>query len=142
MSKIVIINGPNLNFLGKREISKYGVTTFQELVNELEEYTEKTNDLVFFQSNYEGEICEYIQKMINAKIIGVIINPGAYTHTSVALRDSLLLLSVPVVEVHISDINERESFRKTNLIKNICKKSFIGHGVDGYKMGVDYLNER
>ena len=85
MSKIVIINGPNLNFLGKREISKYGVTTFQELVNELEEYTEKTNDLVFFQSNYEGEICEYIQKMINEKIIGVIINPGAYTHTSVCL---------------------------------------------------------
>ena len=142
MRKIVIINGPNLNFLGKREISKYGTTTYQELVSELEEHAKKTNDLFFFQSNHEGEICDYIQKIINEKIDGVIVNPGAYTHTSVSLRDSLLLLSVPIIEVHISDIKERESFRKTNLINDICEKSFIGHGVNGYKMGIDYLNEK
>ena len=90
----------------------------------------------------KGEICDYIQKIINEKIDGVIVNPGAYTHTSVSLRDSLLLLSVPIIEVHISDIKERESFRKTNLINDICEKSFIGHGVNGYKMGIDYLNEK
>ena len=77
MRKIVIINGPNLNFLGEREISKYGTTTYQELVSELEEHAKKTNDLVFFQSNHEGEICDYIQKIINEKIDGVIVNPGA-----------------------------------------------------------------
>ena len=142
MRKIVIINGPNLNFLGKREISKYGTTTYQELVSELEVHAKKTNDLVFFQSNHEGEICDYIQEIINEKIDGVIVNPGAYTHTSVSLRDSLLLLSVPIIEVHISDIKERESFRKTNLIYDICEKSFTGHGVNGYKMGIDYLNEK
>ena len=121
MRKIVIINGPNLNFLGKREISKYGITTYQELVSELEEHAKKTNDLVFFQSNHEGEICDYIQEIINENIDGVIVNPGAYTHTSVSLRDSLLLLSAPIIEVHISDIKERESFRKTNLINDICE---------------------
>ena len=83
-----------------------------------------------------------IHPIINEKIDGVIVNPGAYTHTSVSLRDSLLLLSVPIIEVHISDIKERESFRKTNLINDICEKSFIGHGVNGYKMGIDYLNEK
>ena len=131
-----------MNLLGSREIEIYGKESLQEIADWLDKQIEYKTKTTWFQSNHEGEICDYIQKIINEKIDGVIVNPGAYTHTSVSLRDSLLLLSVPIIEVHISDIKERESFRKTNLINDICEKSFIGHGVNGYKMGIDYLNEK
>ncbi len=143
MGKIVIINGPNLNFLGQREIDKYGTTTYKELISELENYTNNQDKLIFYQSNHEGDICEFIQNIFNNEAIdGLIINPGGYTHTSVAIRDSLLLLNLPIVEVHMTDIRKRENFRKTNLIHDVCEESFVGLGIDSYKKGIDYINEK
>ena len=128
IKEIYIINGPNLNFLGIREITEYGLKI-------------KTD---FFQSNIEGEIVDYIQNLINNENSSVVINPGAYTHTSIAIRDALQTYSQnnDIVEVHISDINQREQFRKINLISDICRKSIIGRGVQGYVEALEYINEQ
>ena len=142
---IYIINGPNLNFLGIREITEYGSTSYDELKNLINSEAKKLKiKTVFFQSNIEGEIVDYIQNLINNENSSVVINPGAYTHTSIAIRDALQTYAQNngLVEVHISDINQREHFRKTNLISDICNKSIIGRGVQGYIEALEYINEQ
>jgi len=142
---IYIINGPNLNFLGIREITQYGSTSYDELKNLINSEAKKLKiKTVFFQSNIEGEIVDYIQNLINNDNSSVVINPGAYTHTSIAIRDALQTYSQnnDIVEVHISDINQREQFRKTNLISAISNKSIIGKGVQGYIEALEYINEQ
>ncbi len=142
---IYIINGPNLNFLGIREITQYGSTSYDELKNLINSEAKKLKiKTVFFQSNIEGEIVDYIQNLINNENSSVVINPGAYTHTSIAIRDALQTYSQnnDIVEVHISDINQREKFRKTNLISDISNKSIIGKGVQGYIEALEYINEQ
>ena len=142
---IYIINGPNLNFSGIREITQYGSTSYDELKNLINSEAKKLKiKTVFFQSNIEGEIVDYIQNLINNENSSVVINPGAYTHTSIAIRDALQTYSQnnEIVEVHISDINQREQFRKTNLISDISNKSIIGKGVQGYIEALEYINEQ
>ncbi|MFL2702549.1 MAG: type II 3-dehydroquinate dehydratase [Candidatus Actinomarina sp.] len=139
------MNGPNLNFLGIREITQYGSTSYDELKNLINSEAKKLKiKTVFFQSNIEGEIVDYIQNLINNENSSVVINPGAYTHTSIAIRDALQTYSQnnDIVEVHISDINQREQFRKTNLISDISNKSIIGKGVQGYIEALEYINEQ
>ena len=145
IKEIYIINGPNLNFLGIREITEYGSTSYDELKNLINSEAKKLKiKTVFFQSNIEGEIVDYIQNLINNENSSVVINPGAYTHTSIAIRDALQTYSQnnEIVEVHISDINQREQFRKTNLISDISNKSIIGKGVQGYIEALEYINEQ
>ena len=142
---VYIINGPNLNFLGIREFTQYGSTSYDELKNLINSEAKKLKiKTVFFQSNIEGEIVDYIQNLINNENSSVVINPGAYTHTSIAIRDALQTYSQSndIVEVHISDINQREQFRKTNLISDISNKSIIGKGVKGYIEALEYINEQ
>ena len=143
MSKVIIINGPNLNFLGIREIEKYGSLSYDDLKNKISEHTEGKNKIEFFQSNYEGEIVTYIQEIRkDTEVKGVVINPGGLTHSSVSLRDALSILEVPIIEVHITDIAKRESYRRINLISDLCTKSIVGKGIEGYIEGVDFLNEK
>ena len=143
MSKVIIINGPNLNFLGIREIEKYGSLTYEDLKNKIIEHTEGKNKIEFFQSNSEGEIVTYIQEIRkDTEVKGVVINPGGLTHSSVSLRDALSILEVPIIEVHITDIAKRESYRRINLISDLCTKSIVGKGIEGYIEGVDFLNEK
>jgi len=143
MSKVVIINGPNLNFLGIREIEKYGSLTYEDLKNKISQHTEGVNKIEFFQSNFEGEIVTYIQELRkDSEVKGIVINPGGLTHSSVSLRDALSILEIPIVEVHITDIGKRESYRRINLISDLCIKSVFGKGIEGYIEGVDYLNEK
>ena len=143
MSKVIIINGPNLNFLGIREIEKYGSLSYEDLKNKISEHTEGKNKIEFFQSNYEGDIVTYIQEIRkDTEVKGVVINPGGLTHSSVSLRDALSILEVPIIEVHITDIAKRESYRRINLISDLCTKSIVGKGIEGYIEGVDFLNEK
>ena len=142
MNKVIIINGPNLNFLGIREIEKYGSLTYEDLKNKISEHTKGKNKIEFFQSNSEGEVVTYIQELRKDKeVMGIVINPGGLTHSSISLRDALSILEVPIVEVHITDIGKRESYRRINLISDLCKKSILGKGIDGYIEGIDFLNE-
>ena len=145
IKSIYFINGPNLNFLGVREITQYGSTSYDELKNLVNSEAKKLKiKTVFFQSNIEGKIVNYIQNLINDKNSWIVINPGAYTHTSIAIRDALQIYAQnnKIVEVHISDINQREQFRKTNLISDICNKSIVGRGVQGYIEALEYINEQ
>tara|TARA_Y100000588_G_scaffold314039_1_gene341467 strand:- start:71 stop:505 length:435 start_codon:yes stop_codon:yes gene_type:complete len=142
MNKVIIINGPNLNFLGIREIEKYGSLTYEDLKNKIIQHTEGSSKVEFFQSNSEGEIISYLQELSkDTAVKGLIINPGGLTHSSISLRDALSILKVPIVEVHITDIGKRESYRRINLISDLCKKSILGKGIDGYIEGIDFLNE-
>ena len=143
MSKVIIINGPNLNFLGIREIEKYGSLTYEDLKNKISEHTKCKNKIEFFQSNSEGEVVTYIQELRKDKeVMGIVINPGGLTHSSISLRDALSILEVPIVEVHITDIGKRESYRRVNLVSDLCIKSIVGKGIEGYIEGVDFLNEK
>ena len=143
MSKVIIINGPNLNFLGIREIEKYGSLTYEDLKNKISEHTKGKNKIEFFQSNSEGEVVTYIQELRKDKeVMGIVINPGGLTHSSISLRDVLSILEVPIVEVHITDIGKRESYRRVNLVSDLCIKSIVGKGIEGYIEGVDFLNEK
>lgn len=144
MNKVEIVNGPNLNFLGIREIEKYGTANYKDLVNTLEEKASELNlELNFFQSNIEGEIVDALQNSFQTSE-WIVINPGAYTHTSIAIRDCLAYLStkLKIIEVHLTDINNRENFRKINLISEFCEKSIIGKGIDGYIEALEYINEQ
>jgi 3-dehydroquinate dehydratase-2 len=132
--KILIINGPNLNLLGQRETEIYGNSSFEEYFEELNNVSEA--DLEYFQSNHEGEI---IDKLQSASQSGVIINAGGYTHSSVAIRDCIAAIDIPVVEVHISNIAGRESFRHESLISPVCEGCIFGFGLTGYQMAVDYF---
>ena len=143
MSKVIIINGPNLNFLGIREIEKYGSLTYEDLKNKISEHTKGKNKIEFFQSNSEGEVVTYIQELRKDKeVMGIVINPGGLTHSSISLRDALSILEVPIVEVHITDIGKTESYRRVNLVSDLCVKSIVGKGIEGYIEGVDFLNEK
>ena len=145
IKEIYFINGPNLNFLGIRDITQYGTTNYDELKNLVNSEAKSLKiKTVFFQSNIEGEIVDYIQELINNQNSWIVINPGAYTHTSIAIRDALQTYSQnnKIEEVHISEINQREHFRKTNLISDICNTSIIGKGVQGYVEAMEYINEQ
>jgi 3-dehydroquinate dehydratase-2 len=155
--KIVIINGPNLNLLGRREVSIYGTKSMEQVLVDIQRaYPE-----VYFeyrQSNHEGDLIDWIQEMGVAHCLedardasyrlevkggeavkGVILNAGGYTHTSVALRDAVACAEVPVVEVHISDITKREEFRRISLLTDVCAHTIMGHGIDGYQEAVEWI---
>lgn len=138
--KILVINGPNLNFLGIREKGIYGTMTYEDLVKLLEEKGKETgNEITVFQSNHEGAIIDRIQEAYFDKTEGIIINPGAFTHYSYAIRDALASVELPKVEIHISDITKREEFRKISVIKEVCQKQIYGKGIPGYLEAVEYL---
>jgi len=144
IKKIFIANGPNLNFLGIRELEKYGSTTYSELIQTIERKASSLNlEVEFFQSNNEGEVVDYIQMLSQFNDVWLIFNPGAFTHTSVSIRDAISIFSQNnnIVEVHISDINNREDFRKRNLIKEFSKYSIIGEGINGYLKALEYIDE-
>ena len=137
--KILVINGPNINMLGIREVNIYGSESYDKLLKLLEEVAAKENiEIEKFQSNHEGEIVDTIQKAYQ-KIDGIVINPAAYTHTSVAILDALKAVSIPTVEVHISKVSEREDFRQVNFIRDYAIKSFEGYGIEGYKKAIIFL---
>ncbi|MBE6680113.1 MAG: type II 3-dehydroquinate dehydratase [Ruminococcaceae bacterium] len=137
--KILVINGPNINMLGIREPDIYGKNTYDDLVEMIAEHCDKKDiEVDFFQSNHEGEIVDEIQSAYGV-FDGIVINPAAYTHTSVAILDALKAVAIPTVEVHISDINEREEFRKFSYVSLVAKKTIAGKGFDGYLEAVDYF---
>ena len=137
--KILVINGPNLNMLGIREPQIYGSKTYTDLVNMIAAHCESENiDVEFYQSNHEGDLVDKIQQAYG-KIDGIVINPGAYTHTSIALLDAVKSVGIPTVEVHISDPDEREEFRKVSYIRLACIATVKGKGFDGYLEAVDLL---
>lgn len=138
--KILVINGPNLNFLGIREPNLYGRQDYPYLVKMMEEEGAKRNcEIECFQSNHEGAIIDRIQEAYFDHTEGIIINPGAYTHYSYAIRDALASIEVPKVEIHITDINNREEFRKISVTAPVCDKQICGEGLPGYVMAMDYL---
>ena len=137
--KILVINGVNLNMLGTREPNLYGKTNYKSLVKHVKEYAKQKGVKVeLYQSNYEGDICTKIQKALD-RFDGIIINAGAYTHTSVAILDALKSVNIPTVEVHITDINEREEFRKISYISMFAEKVIVGKGIKGYDLAIDYF---
>ena len=139
---ILVIHGPNLNMLGKREPEVYGKATLDDINLSLKETGIRLGVRVeAFQSNHEGAIVDKIQEIMNSHQ-GLIINPGAYTHTSVAIRDALLLLSIPVVEVHLSNIYKREAFRHHSMIAGVATGQISGLGSDGYILALEYLARR
>jgi 3-dehydroquinate dehydratase-2 len=142
MKKIAILNGPNLDRLGKREPEIYGRATLADLEKALRTEFEATAELEFFQSNHEGALIDKIAALADAKFHGVVINGGAFTHTSVALRDALLGAHLPTVEVHISNIYQREDFRHTSLTAPACLAVITGLGLEGYHAAVRFLLKR
>jgi 3-dehydroquinate dehydratase-2 len=137
--KILVINGPNLNMLGIREPDLYGHETYADLLEKIRRHAEKSGTEVnFFQSNHEGDLVDAIQGAYGVQD-GIILNPGAYTHTSVALLDALKAVGIRTVEVHITDVDEREPFRKISYVRAACEKTIIGHGTDGYLEAMDAL---
>lgn len=144
--KILFLNGPNLNMLGTREPDKYGTNTLNDIENYVKEEAKKLSaEITFFQSNIEGELVSKIQET-NNNFDGIVINPAAYTHTSIAIRDALLAVNVPAVEIHLSNIHTREDFRKISYTAPACIGQISGFGAHSYKLGliaiVDYLNAR
>ena len=139
MEKIIILNGPNLNLLGEREKNQYGSFTLEDIEKKCEEYALKNNlKLTFFQSNIEGEIVEKIQNSRNDHQ-GIIINAGGYTHTSVAIHDALKIIKIPIIELHISNIYNREEFRHKSLISKVSKGVICGFGDEGYLMALNAM---
>jgi 3-dehydroquinate dehydratase-2 len=154
--KIVIINGPNLNLLGRREVNIYGTKSMEQVLVDIQRAYPDAY-LEYRQSNHEGDLIDWIQEYgcaslenatscysleLKDTVIGIILNAGGYTHTSVALRDAVACSEVPVVEVHISDISQREEFRRTSLLTDVCAHSIIGHGTDGYNEAIEWLLEK
>ena len=141
MNKIIILNGPNLNLLGEREKNQYGSFTLEEVKKSCIEYSNQNKiDLTFFQSNIEGELVNEIQASRNTKD-GLIINAGGYTHTSVAIHDALKILKIPIIELHISNIYNREEFRHKSLISKVARGIICGFGTDGYLMSLNAMNK-
>ncbi len=139
--KLMIINGPNLNLLGIREPTHYGKETYADLLQKIQKHAdEKGIEVAFRQSNHEGDLVDFIQSAYR-EFDGIVINPGAYTHTSIAILDAVKSVGVPTVEVHISDVNAREDFRKISYIRAACILTISGHGTVGYLEAIDYLIE-
>ena len=139
---ILVINGPNLNMLGIREPDIYGKETYGTLTNKIEDYAESKGVAVkCYQSNHEGDLVDNIQFAYGV-FDGIVINPGAYTHTSIALLDALKAVGIPTVEVHISDVSSREDFRQISYIRQACFKTITGKGTDGYLEAIDALIEK
>ena len=138
---ILVINGPNLNMLGIREPAIYGSATYQDLLELIRREAEAAGVSVsFYQSNHEGDLVDAIQNAYG-KVEGIVINPAAYTHTSVALLDALKAVGIPTVEVHISDVSKREDFRQVSFVRAACVATIAGHGTDGYTEAMDILIE-
>lgn len=138
--RILVLNGPNLNFLGIREKGVYGTQDYQYLLGVLEEKAKQSNIMIeTFQSNSEGEIIDRIQKAYHDEVDGIIINPGAYTHYSYAIRDALASIIVPIIEVHISNIHKREEFRHISVTAPVCTGQIAGLGLQGYLLAVDAI---
>lgn len=140
--KILVINGPNLNFLGIREPAHYGTETYASLCEKIENYAKEKGDTVsIFQNNCEGAIIDRIQEAYSDGTEGIVINPGAYTHYSYAIRDALASVTMKKIEVHISDIHKREEFRHVSVTADVCNKQIVGMGTDGYLLAMDALHE-
>lgn len=139
--KLVIINGPNLNMLGIREPDKYGNETYDMLLEKIRLHCDAYGDVEceFYQSNHEGELVDRIQQAYRDKADGIVINPAAYTHTSIALLDAVNAVKIPTAEVHISDVSVREDFRQISYIRAACCFTVMGHGTDGYLEAIDHL---
>ena len=139
--RIVILNGPNLNLLGRREPAIYGTRSMEQVLLDIQRAYPDVY-LEYRQSNHEGDLIDWVQEF-GAKAIsetaGIVLNAGGYTHTSVALRDALVCSTIPVVEVHISDITQREEFRRVSLLTDVCAYSVIGQGTDGYRQAVEWI---
>ena len=138
--KILVLNGPNINMLGIREPLHYGTDTYEDLKN-LVLAGAGENEVEFYQSNHEGDLVDAIQKAYFDKIDGIIFNPAAYTHTSVAILDALKAVKIPCVEVHISKVEERDSFRQISYVREACVKTITGKGLDGYVEALEFLKE-
>ncbi len=140
--KILVINGPNINMLGIREPEIYGNQNYKTLIYDINKWAEELNCQVeCFQSNHEGAIVDKIQEAYD-NFDGIVINPAAYTHTSVAILDALKSVAIPAVEVHISDVTQREDFRQISYAGMACEEHIIGKGFDGYKLAMEYLCNR
>ncbi len=139
--KILVINGPNINMLGIREPDIYGSENFKTLCDNVVNWgKENYVEIKLFQSNHEGALVDEIQSAYG-KFNGIVINPGAYTHTSIALLDAVKSVNIPTVEVHISDVSAREDFRQISYIRNACVKTICGQGIKGYILALDFLKE-
>ena len=137
--KILVINGPNLNMLGIREPDHYGKESYADLVEKIKHHCDSRGiEVEQFQSNHEGDLVDKIQSAYQ-KDDGIVINPGAYTHTSIAILDAVKAVGIPTVEVHISKVEEREEFRKISYVRLACVKTVTGHGTDGYIEAIDFL---
>ena len=140
--KLLVINGPNLNLLGLREPAHYGTENYQQLLDKIQKYSdEKGHSVSFFQSNHEGALVDAIQQAYLDGVEGIVINPAAYTHTSVAILDAVKSVSIPTVEVHISKVEQREAFRQVSYIRAACVATVSGLGTDGYLRAIDRLEE-
>ena len=140
--KILVINGPNLNMLGIREPDIYGRTTYADLCQMIEQHAQKIGaEVELYQSNHEGDLVDIIQKAYG-NTDGIVINPGAYTHTSVAILDALKAVAIPAVEVHISEVDKREEFRQISYVRLACFATITGHGVNGYLEAMELIRER
>ena len=137
--KLLILKGPNINMLGIREPGIYGSESYSELCRQAQEKAKELGvELEIYQTNHEGGLVDKIQEAYG-KIDGIVFNPGAYTHTSIAILDALKAVSIPTVEVHISDVSKREDFRQVSYIRPICKKTITGHGIKGYLEAMEFL---
>ncbi len=138
--KILLLNGPNLNFLGIREKGIYGTVDYQGLVDRMgQKAKEEGHELTCFQSNYEGALIDEIQKAYYDGTEGIIINPGAFTHYSIALRDALASIEIPIIEVHISNVHKREAFRHNSVTAPVSTGQIVGLGLQGYELAMNYL---
>jgi len=141
MNKIIILNGPNLNLLGEREKNQYGTFTLKNIEENCIDYSNRNNiKLSFFQSNIEGELVDQIQSSRNNQD-GLVINAGGYTHTSIAIHDALKILKIPIIELHISNIYNREEFRHKSLISKVAKGVICGFGAEGYLMSLNAMKK-
>ena len=139
--KILVLNGPNINMLGIREPGIYGTDSFPDLLALLEKTAKEENlEIEQYQSNHEGSLVDKIQSAYG-NFDGIVINPAAYTHTSIAILDALKAVGIPAVEVHISDVSKRESFRQVSYAGLACRKTIMGHGIAGYREAILYLKE-
>ena len=141
--KLLIVNGPNLNLIGRREVGVYGKENLDQIINWVSTNIESSKvDLIWFQSNSEGDIIDKLHWAMDNNIEGIIINPGAYTHYSYAIRDAISSIEIPTIEVHLSNINKRENFRKISVVKDVCKKQIKGKGKEGYLEAIKILCKR